>query len=74
VKLFDIVLTMHGLMSFDEEKKNSFEVALGTRTMTGFEASRLGLPGRLLGRGGGHRHPHSSFAQILRKSSSPGVP
>jgi hypothetical protein len=30
VKLFDIVLTMHGLESFDEEKKNSFEVALGT--------------------------------------------
>lgn len=25
--------------------------------MTGFEAGRLGLPGRLLGRGGGHRHP-----------------
>jgi hypothetical protein len=30
VKLFDIVLTMHGLMRFDEEKKNSFEVAMGT--------------------------------------------
>ena len=30
VKLFDIVLTMHGLQRFSEEKKNSFEVKLGT--------------------------------------------
>jgi len=30
VKLFDIVLTMRGLMSFDEEKKNSFDVRLGS--------------------------------------------
>ena len=30
VKLFDIILTMHGLMSFDEEKKNSFDVRLGS--------------------------------------------
>ena len=30
VKLFDIVLTMHGLKSYEEEKMNSFEVALGT--------------------------------------------
>jgi hypothetical protein len=30
VKLFDIVLIMHGLMSFDEERKNSFKVSLGT--------------------------------------------
>jgi hypothetical protein len=29
VKLFDIVLTMHGLMSFAEEKRNSFEIGLG---------------------------------------------
>ena len=30
VKLFDIVLTMHGLESFAQEKKNSFSVRLGT--------------------------------------------
>jgi len=30
VKLFDIVLTMHGLESFAQEKKNSFTVRLGT--------------------------------------------
>jgi hypothetical protein len=30
VKLFDIVLTMHGLKSFAEEKKNSFIVRLGS--------------------------------------------
>lgn len=30
VKLFDIVLTMHGLESFAEEKKNSFTVRLGS--------------------------------------------
>jgi len=30
VKLFDIFLTMHGLRCFSEEKKNSYEVKLGT--------------------------------------------
>ncbi len=29
VRLFDVVLTMHGLDAFAEEKKNSFEIALG---------------------------------------------
>ena len=30
VKLFDVVLTMHGLDAYPAEKKNSFEVALGS--------------------------------------------
>ena len=41
VKLFDIVLTMHGLMSFDEEKKNSFEVALGTLRVSVLDLGRI---------------------------------
>jgi len=41
VKLFDIVLTMHGLMSFDEEKKNSFEVALGTLRVRVLDLDRI---------------------------------
>jgi hypothetical protein len=41
VKLFDIVLTMDGLMSFDEEKKNSFEVALGTLRVRILELDRI---------------------------------
>jgi len=41
VKLFDIVLTMHGLMSFDEEKKNSFEVALGTLRVRVLDLARI---------------------------------
>lgn len=30
VKLFDVVLTMHGLDAYSAEKKNSFEVVLGS--------------------------------------------
>ena len=41
VKLFDIVLTMHGLMSFDEEKKNSFEVVLGTLRVRVLDLARI---------------------------------
>jgi uncharacterized protein YfaA (DUF2138 family) len=41
VKLFDIVLTMHGLMSFDEEKKNSFEVVLGTLRIRVLDLDRI---------------------------------
>ena len=41
VKLFDIVLTMHGLMSFDEEKKNSFEVVLGTLRVSVLDLGRI---------------------------------
>jgi len=41
VKLFDIVLTMDGLMSFDEEKKNSFEVVLGTLRVRVLDLDRI---------------------------------
>jgi hypothetical protein len=41
VKLFDIVLTMHGLMSFDEEKEHSFEVALGTLRVRVLDLDRI---------------------------------
>jgi hypothetical protein len=41
VKLFNIFLTMHGLMSFDEEKKNSFEVALGTLRVRVLDLARI---------------------------------
>jgi len=41
VKLFDIVLTMHGLMSFDEEKKNPFEVALETLRVRVLDLDRI---------------------------------
>jgi hypothetical protein len=39
VKLFDIFLTMHGLMSFDEEKKNSF----GMRNRVAFRNDPLSV-------------------------------
>jgi hypothetical protein len=41
VKLFDIVLTMHGLKSYEEEKKNSFEVALGTLRVSVLDLARI---------------------------------
>jgi len=41
VKLFDIVLTMHGLKSYEEEKKNSFEVALGTLRVSVLDLDRI---------------------------------
>jgi len=41
VKLFDIVLTMHGLKSYEEEKKNSFEVALGTLRVNVLDLDRI---------------------------------
>jgi len=41
VKLFDIVLTMHGLKSYEEEKKNSFEVALGTLRISVLDLGRI---------------------------------
>jgi len=41
VKLFDIVLTMHGLMSFAEEKKNSFEVSLGRVKVRVLDLARI---------------------------------
>ena len=41
VKLFDIVLTMHGLKSYEEEKKNSFEVALGTQRVSVLGLDRI---------------------------------
>ncbi len=41
VKLFDIVLTMHGLMSFSEEKKNSFEVSLGSVKVRVLDLARI---------------------------------
>lgn len=41
VKLFDIVLTMHGLGSYKEEKKNSFEIALGTLKVRVLDLDRI---------------------------------
>jgi hypothetical protein len=41
VKLFDIVLTMPGLKSYEEEKKNSFEVALGTLRVSILDLARI---------------------------------
>ena len=41
VKLFDIVLTMHGLMSFAEEKTNSFEVSLGKVKVRVLDLARI---------------------------------
>lgn len=41
VKLFDIVLTMHGLMSFAEEKMNSFEVGLGKVKVRVLDLARI---------------------------------
>lgn len=41
VKLFDIVLTMHGLESYEEEKRNSFEVALGTLRVNVLDLGRI---------------------------------
>jgi len=41
VKLFDIVLTMHGLMGFDEEIKNSFDVRLGSVNVRILELDRI---------------------------------
>ncbi len=41
VKLFDIVLTMPGLESFAEEKKNSFKVALGTLRVSVLDLARI---------------------------------
>ena len=41
VKLFDIVLTMPGLMGFDEERKNSFDVRLGSVNVRILELGRI---------------------------------
>ena len=41
VKLFDIVLTMHGLMSFAEENINSFEVGLGKVKVRVLDLARI---------------------------------
>ena len=41
VKLFDIVLTMHGLKSFDEEMQNSLEIPLGPYRLKVLKLERI---------------------------------
>ena len=41
VKLFDVVLTMHGLDAFEKEKKNSFEIKLGSMKVRVLNLDRI---------------------------------
>lgn len=41
VKLFDIVLNMHGLKSFDEEMRNTIEISLGSYSLKVLKLERI---------------------------------